>query len=158
MLWFSMFPSSMTLILYFQGQILKKPYEWDGLLTWNGRDLSWKNVGPMLWLSMFTSSMTLTLDCQGHILKKSYLRNGMADWHGMKGMWVDKMLDALHDFKLWPHPWPGPCPWCWIFKVEYWNCCYSGMGGSAHLEWKGCELVMMLEAQWDWPWATVHGK
>ena len=47
------------------------------------------------------------------------------------------------DFKLWPHPW---------------NCCNSGMGGSTHLEWKGCELDMMLDAQWDWPWATVHGK
>ena len=46
-----------------------------------------------------------------------------------------------------PHPWP----WPWIFKVKYWNCCNSGMGGSTHLEWKGCELDMMLNAQWDWP-------
>ena len=36
--------------------------EWEGRLTWNERDLSRQNVGPMLWLSMFTSSMTLTLD------------------------------------------------------------------------------------------------
>ena len=39
--------------------------EWEGRLTWNERDLSRQNVGPMLWLSMFTSSMTLTLDFQG---------------------------------------------------------------------------------------------
>ena len=24
------------------------------------------------------------------------------------------------------------------------------MGGLTHLEWKGCELDMMLDAQWDW--------
>ena len=82
--------------------------EWEGRLTWNERDLSRQNVGPMLWLSMFTSSMTLTLDFQGQIMKKSYLRNGMADWHGTKGMWVDRMLDSHCDFKLWPHPWHWP--------------------------------------------------
>ena len=125
--------------------------EWEGRLTWNGRDLSRQNVGTMLWLSMFISSMTLTLDFQG---QKLYLRNGMADWHGTEGMWVDRMLDSHCDFKLWPHPWT----WPWIFKVEYWNCCNLGMGGSTHLEWKGCELDMMLDAQWDWPWAMVHGK
>ena len=82
--------------------------EWEGRLTWNERDLSRQNVGPMLWLSMFTSSMTLILDFQGQIMKKSYLRNGMADWHGTNGMWVDRMLDSHCDFKLWPHPWPWP--------------------------------------------------
>ena len=35
------------------------------------------------------------------------------------------MLGSHCDFKLWPHPWP----WPWIFKVKYWNCCNSGMGG-----------------------------
>ena len=126
--------------------------EWEGRLTWNEKDLSRQNVGPMLWLSMFTSSMTLTLDLQGQILKKSNLRNGMADWHGTKGMWVDKMIDSHCDFKLWPHPWP----WPWIFKIKYWNCCNLGMGGSTHMEWKGCELDMMLDAQWDWPWAMAN--
>ena len=101
-----------------------------------------------------TSTMTLTLDFQDQIFKKLYLRNGMADWNGTKGMWVDRMLDSHCDFKLWPHPWP----WPWIFKVKYGNCCNSAMGGLTHLEWKGCELDMMLDAQWDWPWATVHGK
>ena len=86
--------------------------------------------------------------------KKSYLRNGMADWHGTNGMWVDRMLDSHCDFKLWPQPWP----WPWIFKVKYWNCCNSGMGGLTHLEWKGYELDMMLDAKWDWPWAMVHSK
>ena len=32
------------------------------------------------------------------------------------------------------------------------------MGGLIHLEWKGYELDMMLDAQWDSPWATVPGK
>ena len=86
--------------------------------------------------------MTLTLDFQGQILKKSYRRNGMAHWNGTKGMWVDRMLDSHCDFKLWPHPWP----WPWIFKVKYGNCCNSTMGGLTHLEWKGCELDMMLDA------------
>ena len=71
-----------------------------------------------------------------------------------KVVWVDRMLDSHCDFKLWPHPWP----WPWILKVKYWNCCNLGMGGSTHLEWKGCELDMMLDAQWDWPWATLHCK
>ena len=124
--------------------------EWEGRLTWNKRDWSRQNFGPMLSLSMFTSSMTLTLDFQGQILKKSNLRNGMADWHGTKGMWVDRMLDSHCDFKLWPHPWP----WPWIFKVKY---CNLGMGGWTHIKWKGCELDMMLDAQWDWPWVHDHG-
>ena len=127
--------------------------EWEGRLTWNKRDLSRQNFGPMLWLSMFTSSMTLTLYFQGQILKKSNLRNGMADWHRTKGMWVDRMLDSHCDCKLWPHPWP----WPWIFKVKYWKCCNLGIGGSTHVEWKGCELDMMLDAQWDWPWVHDHG-
>ena len=58
-----------------------------------------------------------------------------ADWHGSKGMWVNRMLDPC-DFHLWSHPWH----WPWIFKVKYWNCCTSGIVGSTHLEWKGCEL------------------
>ena len=38
----------------------------------------------------------------------------MANWHGIKGMWVDRMLNTLCDFQLWPKPWP----WPWIFKVK----------------------------------------
>ena len=94
-------------------------------------------------LSTLTSTMTLTLDFQGQILKKLYLRNGITDWHGTKGMWVDRMLHPCCDFQCSPHPWP----WPWICKVKYWNCCISGMGGSTHLEWKGCELDIMLDAQ-----------
>ena len=43
--------------------------EWDARSTWNERDVSRLNVGPMLWLSTFTSPMTLTLDFQGQVLK-----------------------------------------------------------------------------------------
>ena len=44
--------------------------EWDARSTWNERDVSRLNVGPMLWLSTLTSPMTSTLDFQGQILKK----------------------------------------------------------------------------------------
>ena len=79
--------------------------------------------------------MTFTLDLQGQNLKKSYLRNGMADWHGTKGMWVDRMLHPLCDFECPLHPWPRP----WIFKVKFWKCCISGMGGQIDMEQKGFE-------------------
>ena len=55
--------------------------------------------------------------------------------HGTKGMWVDRMLDSLCDFELWPHPWP------WIFRVNFWNSCISGMGGPINMEWKGYESI-----------------
>ena len=85
----------------------------------------------------FPSPMTFTLDFQGQILKKSYLRNWMADWHGIKGMWVDKMLEPCCDFQCPPHPWP----WPWIFKVIFWKCCISGMGGPIDMERKGFESI-----------------
>ena len=145
--------SPMTLTLDFQGQILKMLYLRNGRADWHGTkgicvdrvldpccDFQCSPL-PWPWPWIFK-------------VKKSYLRNGMADWHGTKGMRMDRMLDSHCDFKLWPHPWP----WPWIFKVRYWNCCNLGIGGSTHLEWKGCELDMMFDAQWDWPWAMVHGK
>ena len=101
--------------------------------------------------TMWPSAMTLTLDFQGQVLKMLYLRNGRVHWHGTKGMRVHRMLDSHYDFKIWLHSWP----WPWIFKVKYRNCCISGMWGSTHLELKGCELDMMLDAQWYWPWAVV---
>ena len=145
-----------TNCLDFQGQNLKKSY-----ISGMGWPIDLERKGCES-IGCYTHFVTLNvhfthdldLGFQGQILKILYLRNGRADWHGTKGMWVDRMLDSHCDFKLWPHPWP----WPWIFKVEYWNCCNLGMGGSTLLEWKGCELDMMLDAQWDWPWATVHGK
>ena len=98
--------------------------------------------------------LILTLNFQGQILKMLYLRDGRAHWHGTNGIWVNRMLHSHCDFKLWPHPWP----WPWIFKVNYWNCRISRMGGWTHLEWKGCEFDMMLDAQLYWPWVVVHGK
>ena len=32
-------------------------------------------------------------------------------------------------------------PWPWIFKVKFWKCCISGMGGPIDMERKGCELI-----------------
>ena len=70
-------------------------------------------------------------------LKKSYLRDEMADWHGIKGMWVNRILDPCCDFKCPRHPWP----WPWIFKVKFWKCCISGMGGATDIERKECESI-----------------
>ena len=87
--------------------------------------------------------------------KKLYLRKGIADPHmERKGCGsiecythiVTSNFDLTHDLDL------------GFWRLENWNCCNLWMGGSTHLKWKGCELYMMLDAQWDWPWATVHGK
>ena len=61
----------------------------------------------------------------------------MADWHGIKGMWVDRMLDPCWDFQCPTHPWP----WPWIFKVKFWKCCISGIGGPIDMERKRCESI-----------------
>ena len=66
-----------------------------------------------------------------------YLRNGMPNWHGMRGIWVDGMLDPHCDFELWPHPWT----WLLIFKVKFWKCHISGMGGPVDIKWKECESI-----------------
>ena len=98
-----------------------------------------ESIGCYTHLVTFNVPLThdLTLDFQGQTLKKSYLRNGMADWHGIKGMWVDRMLDPCCDFQCPPHTWP----WLWIFKVKFWKCCISGMGGPIDMERKGCESI-----------------
>ena len=87
-------------------------------------------------IGYWTHHVTLNYDLdpwmfQGQILKKPYLRNGRANWHGMKGMWVDGMSHPLCVIEHWPWPWP------WIFKVEFWNSCYSKMGRPIGIEWKG---------------------
>ena len=53
------------------------------------------------------------------------------EWKG----WVDRMLDPLCDFELWPHPWP----WSLIFKVKFWKSHNSGTGCLIDMERKGCE-------------------
>ena len=170
-LWLSTLTSTMTLTLDFQGQILKKSYLRNGMADWHGIKGMWVDrmlhpccdfqlfphpwPWPWIFKVKFWKSLVLwmgwPIDMERKVCESIEVRSGMADWHGMKGMWVDRMLDSHCDFKLWPHPWP----WPWILKVKYWN---LGMGGSTHLEWKGCELYMMLDEQWDWPFATLHGK
>ena len=114
--------------------------EWNGRFTSNQRDVSRKNVAPILWLSMSMSPMTLTLDFQGQILKMFYLRNPRADWHGTKRIWVDRMLNPLCDFQLWPQPWL----WPWIFTVKFGKTRMSGMGWPIDMESKGCESIECL--------------
>ena len=107
--------------------------EWDARLTWNERDVSQLNIGPMLRLSTLTSPMTLTSNFQRQILKLLYPRNGRADRHGMKGIWVDGVLCPICDLELWP--------WPWIFKVKFWKCCIWGMVELIDMETKGCESI-----------------
>ena len=92
----------------------------------------------------------LTLDFHGKMLKRLYHRNRWADWHVTKGMWIDRKLDPLCDFKSWPHPWP----WLWILKVKFWKSCIQRMGGSIHMEWKGSDSLGCWN-HYMWPWAMT---
>ena len=93
------------------------------------------------WIYTVWSSMELSrpvvVQHHGQILKMLYLRYGRADWHGTKGMWVDRMLHPLCDFRLWPQPWP----WPWIFNVKFRNSCIPRMGGQIDMEQKGYESI-----------------
>ena len=152
MLWLSMSTSPIILTLDFQGQILKKSYLMNGMADWHGMKGMWFNrmldpccdfqCSPLPWPWPW-------------IFKVKFWKGCISGMGWPINMMERKGCESIEcDFKLGPHPWPSP----WIFKVKYWNCCNSGMGGSTHLRWKGCELDMMLDAQWDWPWATLHGK
>ena len=44
------------------------------------------------------------------------------------------------------------------FEGQIFNSHILGMGRSIDLEWKSCELDMMLGEQWVCSWTTVHGK
>ena len=55
-------------------------------------------------------------------------------------------------------------PWPWIFKIKFWKCCISGMGGPIDMERKGCDLWVdrmlhplvtfnfYLLKPWPWSW------
>ena len=123
--------------------------EWDAWSTWNERDVSRLNVGPMLWLSTLTSPMTWTLNFQRQILKLLNPRNGRVDQHGTKGMWVDRVLYLLCDLELWP--------WPWIFTVKFKKMLYLGNGRADWLGTKGMWVDKMLFLLcglelWLWPW------
>ena len=94
--------------------------EWEGQLTWNQRDVSRLNVGPMLWL--------LNFQCQ--ILKWLYPRNGRADWHEMKRIWIDRVVYLLCDLELWP--------WPWIFKVKFKKKLYHS---NKRVNWHGTKRM-----------------
>ena len=95
----------------FKGQIWKKLYPRNGMdMEWKGCDLigSWTHFETL----NFDPAHDLDIGfSRSNFEKKMYPRNGMVTWHGMKGMWVDRKLDPLFVFELWPHPWL----WPWIF-------------------------------------------
>ena len=89
------------------------------------------------WTHVVTFNFDLThhfdLEFSTSNFEIAYPRNGRADRHGTKGIWVDRVLYLPCDLGLWP--------WPWIFKVKFWKCCISGMGGPIDMEPKGCELI-----------------
>ena len=133
-----------------------------GVFLWRsgragGCQTCWTHISVTAWWICFRSvelSRPVVVHCHGHlpISPQMGLPMNKKTWHKFGTNY--RMLDPFCEFELWPHRWP----WPWIFQVKYWNCCISGMGWSTHLEWKGYELDMMLDAQWDWSSATVHGK
>ena len=154
-----MFTSTMTLTLDFQGQILKKSYLRNGMADWYGTKGMWVDGMSVFMKNFYGSSdicpMGFIYSIQICEISHQTFGPSHRKCPTCPMIFVNTgMLDSHCDLKLWLHPWP----WPWIFKVKYWNCCNLGIGGSTHLEWNGCELDMMLDAQWDWPWATVHGK
>ena len=44
------------------------------------------------------------------------------------------------------------------FQGQIFNSHILGMGRSIDLECKRCEFDTMLNTQWAYSWATVHGK
>ena len=60
-------------------------------------------------------------------------RNVKAHRLRTKVIWVDRVLYLLCGLQVWH--------WPWIFKVKFWKCCISGMGGPVDMERKGCESI-----------------
>ena len=60
-------------------------------------------------------------------------RNVRAPRLRTKVIWVDRVLYLLCGPRVWH--------WPWIFKVKFWKCCISGMGGLVDMERKGCESI-----------------
>ena len=60
------------------------------------------------WTNCVTLSYGLDLGFS-HIEKKSlYPWSGVAEWPGTKVMWVNRKLNPLCDFQVWPHQWHWP--------------------------------------------------
>ena len=138
----------MTLTLNFQCQILKLLYLRNGRTDQYETKAMW--VDRMSYLLCDLELWPWPWVFKVKFWKNLCRRNGRVDWPWKKRIWIDRML------------------WLWTltslmtltleFQLKYWNCCISGMGGLTDLEWKGCELDMMLGAEWDWPRATLHDK
>ena len=94
------------------------------------------HMGLPMGQKLVKSGSTWVRLCRTHISETAawmYPRNGRADRHGMKGIWGDRVFYLLCDLELWP----WPC----IFKVKFWKCCISGMGGPIDMQPKGCESI-----------------
>ena len=135
---------------------------WKSLIFWMGWPIDMERKGWCesieCWTHVVTFNVHLFHDLDLGFSRSNFEKVVSQQWDG-RLTWNERDVSRYNvTFTLWLTLWPHPWPWPWIFKVKYWNCCYSGMGGLTHLEWKGCELDIMLDAQWDWPWVTVHGK
>ena len=149
-LWPHPWPWPLTFKVNFEKVITQ---EWDARLTWNERDVSRLNVGPMLWLSTLTSPMTSTLNFQHQILKLLYPRNGRADRHGTKGIWVDGGVI--------PTLWPGAMTLTLDFQGQTLKMLYLRNGRADWHGTKGTWVDRILDSHcdfelwpypWPWPW------
>ena len=104
----------------------------DGRLTWNEKDVSGKDVGPIY--------VTLSYDfdlrfLSSNLEKNPYPGNGIVDWHETKGI--------TYDFELWPHRWPWSWPWILFSNFQIMGGGGGGGGGGAmecerDVSHKGC--------------------
>ena len=75
----------------------------------------------------------LDLECSRSDFLIAAYRNARAHRHRTKAIWVDRVLYLQYGLQLWP--------WPWIFKVEFWKYCISGMGGPIDLQRRGSESI-----------------
>ena len=113
----------LTLILDFQGQILKMLYLRNGRADWQGTKGMWvdrildqhydfelwphPSPWPLIFKVKFWKSRNSGMGCPVDMERKGC----------ESGMRVDWMLDPCCDGQLWPHAWP----WPWIFNINMWH-------------------------------------
>ena len=85
------------------------------------------------WTHVVTFNVHLNHDLDLGFSRSNFLIAIDRNRHRMQAKWVDRVLYLLCGLQLWP--------WPWIFKVKFWKCAISGMGGPIDMERRGCELI-----------------
>ena len=132
-LWLWTVPSTMTLSLNLKVKFWKSRNSGMGCPI----DMEWKGYGPAeCWTRTVTFNFELTHHLDLELSTSNFETVVSQQWegrHGTKAIWVQRLLYLLCDLELWP--------WSWIFKVKFWKCCISGMGGPIDMEPKGFESI-----------------